>query len=65
MLLQWLETLKFGVTLLMKDLDKNFKSKFLFIQTKSIMKAKIDLGRDDMLINYTTKETMLMNNRIS
>ncbi len=27
-----------------------------------MLKAKIDLKRDDLLINYTTKDSMLMNN---
>ncbi len=48
----------------MKDLGKKGKSKFAFHLTPSMKKAKVDIGRDDILINYVTEETMLMNGAI-
>jgi len=45
----------------MKDLDERRKSKFFFKRSPSMLKAKVDNKRDDILINYTTEETMLMN----
>lgn len=57
----FVQTLKFGITLLVKDLGDRGKSKFSFKRTPSMQKAKVDIRRDDTLINYTTEETMLMN----
>lgn len=48
----------------MKNLGEKGKSKFSFLRTQSMRKAKVDLARDDMLINYTTEETILMNEKI-
>lgn len=45
----------------MKDLKEGGKSNFSFTRSEMMMKAKVDLKRDDILINYTTEDTMLMN----
>ena len=37
------------------------KSSFRFLRTKAMVKAKVNLAIDDALINYTTDETMMMN----
>jgi len=46
---------------LVKDLGAKGKSKFFFRRSETMKKAKVNLHLDDMIINYTTKETMLMN----
>ena len=51
----------FGVTLLVKDLGSKGISKFSFKTTATIMKAGVDVGTDDMLINYTHADEMAMN----
>jgi hypothetical protein len=56
-----LQTLKFGITLLVKDLGAKRKSNFFFKRSSTMLKAKVDLHRDDLLINYTTEDSMLMN----
>jgi len=60
-LLSYLQTLKFGILLVVKDRGQNGKSKFCLKFTDAMQKAKVDLKRHDMLINYTTKDTMLVN----
>ena len=52
--------MKFGVTLFVKDLGEKQKSAFTFRQTQAITKAKWNLQRKDMVINYITEETMLV-----
>ena len=49
------QTQKFGVTLLVKDLGSKRISKFSFKTTATMMKAGVDVGTDDMLMNYTHK----------
>lgn len=63
--LKCLQTLKFGITLLVKNLGEKEKYKFSFKRTPPMFKAKVDLRRDDMLMNYTTEETMLINKAAS
>ena len=46
-------TQKFGVTLLVKDLGSKGVSRFSFKTTTTMMKADVDVGTDDMLMNYT------------
>ena len=46
----------------MKDLGEKKKITFTFRQTLAITKAKWNLERKDMVINYITKETMLVDN---
>jgi len=64
-LLPYLQTLKFGISLLVKDCGQNGKSKFCLKRTKAMHKAKVDLRRHDMLMNYTTKDTMMINKATS
>lgn len=45
----------------MKDLGARGKSNFFFRRTETMKKAKVNLQLDDMIINYTVEETMLMN----
>ena len=52
--------MKFGVTLFVKDVDEKQKSAFTFRQTRAMTKAKWNLARKDMVINYITEETMLV-----
>ena len=52
--------MKFGITLLVKDLGARGKSNFDFKRSAMMMKAKVDLKRDDLLINYTTEDSMMM-----
>ena len=52
--------MKFGVTLFVKDVGKRVKSTFTFRQTSAMTKAKWNLERKDMVINYITEETMLV-----
>ena len=56
-----LQTMKFGISLLVKKFDRRCKSQFKFKLTKAMKKAKVDLERDDTLINYTTVDSMAMN----
>ena len=44
----------------MKDLGEKKKTAFTFRQTTAMTKAKWNLQRKDMVINYITKETMLV-----
>ena len=55
------QTQKFGVTLLVKDLGSKGISKFSFKTTPTMMKASVDVGTDDMLMNYTHADDMVMN----
>ena len=55
------QTQKFGVTLLVKDLSFKGISKFSFKTTATMMKAGVDVGTDDMLMNYTHADDMAMN----
>jgi len=55
--------MKFGITLLVKDLGQRGKSKFEFALTLAMMKGKVNLQLDNRLLNYTTEETMLMNDK--
>ena len=54
-------TQKFGVTILVKDLGPKGISKFSFKTTATMMKAGVDVGTDDMLMNYTHADDMAMN----
>ena len=45
----------------MKDLGTKGISKFSFKTTTTIMKAGVDVGTDDMLMNYTHADDMAMN----
>ena len=56
-----MQTQKFGVTLLVKNLGSKGKSKFSFKQTKTMIKAGVDVANDDMLLNYTHADDMAMN----
>ena len=56
-----MQTLKFGITLLVKDRGEKGKSKFVLKRTEAMQKAKVDLRRHNMLMNYTTEETMFIN----
>ena len=58
--LRFLQTVKFGVTLLVKDVGEKQKLAFTFRQTRAMTKAKWNLARKDMVINYITEETMLV-----
>ena len=44
----------------MKDVGEKNKTAFTFRQTPAMTKAKWNLERKDMMINYITKETMLV-----
>ena len=55
------QTQKFGVTLLVKDLGSKEISKFSFKTTPTMMKVGVDVGTDDMLMNYTHADDMEMN----
>ena len=44
----------------MKDVGERVKSTFTFRQTPAMIKAKWNLERKDMVINYITEETMLV-----
>jgi predicted metal-dependent RNase len=57
--------MKFGISLLVKKLDKRRKSQFKFKLTEAMKKAKVDLERDDTLINYSTVDSMAMNGGVS
>jgi len=46
---------------MVKDLGARGKSQFFFRCSQTMLKAKVDLQRDDILINYTTEDTMLQN----
>ena len=61
MFFEWLQTLKFGISLLVKDRGARRKSKFCFKRSPTMVKAKVDFQRDDLLMNYTTEDSMLMN----
>ena len=60
LLFLFLQIVKFGVTLFVKDLGDKRKSTFSFRQTEAMTKAKWNLQKKDMVINYITEETMLM-----
>lgn len=62
-LFQCLQTMKFGITLLVKDLGERGKSKFEFKLTTGMVDKKVDLQLDDTLLNYTSEKTMLMNGK--
>ena len=55
------QTQKFGVTLLVKDLGSKGVSRFSFKMTATMMKAGVDVGTNDMLMNYTHANDMAMN----
>ena len=55
------QTQKFGVTLLVKDLGSKGISKFSFKTTPTMMKVGVDVGTNDMLMNYTHADDMAMN----
>ena len=61
-LVLWMvQTQKFGVTLLVKDLGSKGINKFSFKTTATMMKAGVDVGTDDMLMSYTHADDMTMN----
>ena len=45
----------------MKDLGSKGVSRFSFKTTATMMKASVDIGTDDMLMNYTHADDMAMN----
>ena len=45
----------------MKDLGSKGISKFSFKTTPTMMKAGVDVSTDDMLMNYTHADDMVMN----
>ena len=45
----------------MKDLGSKGISEFSFKRTATMMKAGVDVGTDDMLMNYTHVDDMAMN----
>jgi len=55
--------MKFGITLVVKDLGQKGKSKFEFKLTTGISEKKVNLQLDDTLLNYTLEKTMLMNGK--
>jgi len=52
--------MKFGVSLFVKDVGGKGLSVFAFRQTVAMTKVKWNLEKKDMVINYTTEETMLV-----
>ncbi len=64
-LLSYIQTLKFGITLLVKDRGEKGKSKFYLKHSEAMQKAKVDRRRHDMLMNYTSEKTMLINSATS
>ena len=48
----------------MKDLGEKKKSAFTFKSTEAMMKAKWNLQRKDMVINYIIEETMLVDKEL-
>jgi len=50
---------------MVKDNGPNGKSRFSLKFTEVMQKAKVDLKRHEMLINYTTEDTMLINEATS
>jgi len=55
---------KFGTTIAVKDLGSKGKSNFTFKCTTMMMKASVDIARDDMLMNYIHPNNMAMDGRI-
>ena len=61
-LVLWMvQTQKFGVPLLVKDLGSKGKCKFSFKTSATMMKAGVDVGTNDMLMNYIHADDMAMN----
>ena len=60
-LLWMLQTQKFGITLLVKDLGSKGKSKFSLKRTNTMMKTNVDVAANNMLMNYTHANEMAMN----
>ena len=61
-LVLWMvQTQKFRVTFLVKDLGSKGKCKFSFKAIATMMKAGVNVGTDDMLMNYTHANDMAMN----
>jgi len=56
-----LQTQKFGISLMVRDFGPNGRSNFFFRCIETMKKADIDIGRDDMLMNYTHPNNMVMN----
>jgi len=50
---------------MVKDHGPNEKSRFHLKFTEAMQKAKVNLKRHDMLMNYTTEDTMLVNKATS
>jgi hypothetical protein len=46
-----------------KDFGEKGKSNFVFKRTAMMKNAGVDIGRDDMLMNYTKEDDMAMNDR--
>jgi len=51
---------KFGISILVKDFGEKEKSKFSFKCTIMMKNASVDIGWDDMLMNYTKEDDMVM-----
>ena len=45
---------------MIKDVGAKGESNFSFRRSATMSKAKVDLKRDDLLINYTTEDSMLI-----
>ena len=58
-----MQTQKFGMTLLVKDLGDKGKSNFSFKPTTMMMKASVDIAHKDMLMNYIHPNDMAMNGK--
>jgi hypothetical protein len=49
---------------MVKDLGEKEKSNFSFKRSIAMKSASVDIGRDDMLINYTLESDLAMNGDI-
>jgi hypothetical protein len=56
-----MQTIRFWITLLVRALPSGPPSQFAFNNIPSLEKQGIDVGGDDILQNFTTKELQMMN----
>jgi hypothetical protein len=56
-----MQTIRFWITLLVRMLPSRPPSQFAFSNIPSSEKQGIDVGGDDILQNFTTKESQMMN----
>jgi len=61
---EFLQTQKFGISILVKDLGEKGKSNFSFKRSTMMKDRCIDIGWDDLMMNYTTENNMAMNGTI-